>query len=151
MLGSLIAPRALEATLYQRDFESVRTLFAAVLEQERSTDEQMERAVTAQGMARAAELLMGQYTLVITNVPYLAPRQAGQKAAGVLRTAIPCCKERSGHRVPGALPGVLRRGRHHKPCAASELAVPYQLPKTPGEAAEDREVAFACPTGAGCL
>ena len=36
VLGSLIAPRALEATLYQRDFESVRALFAAVIEQERN-------------------------------------------------------------------------------------------------------------------
>ena len=40
--------------------------------------------MTAQGMARAAELLTGQYTLVITNVPYLRSRQAGQKAAGLL-------------------------------------------------------------------
>ena len=78
VLGSLIAPRALEATLYQRDFESVRALFSAVLEQERTTDEQIERAVTAQGMARAAELLTGRYTLVITNVPYLARGRQGK-------------------------------------------------------------------------
>ena len=148
VLGSLIAPRALEATLYQRDFESVRALFAAVIEQERTTDEQIERAVTAQGMARAAELLTSRYTLVITNVPYLARGKQGEKAAGLLRTALPRRKERSGHRVLGALPGVVRRGRHRKPCAASELAVPYQLSKTPREAAEDREVAFARPFGA---
>ena len=78
VLGSLITPRALEATLYQRDFESVRALFAVVLEQERTTDEQIERAVTAQGMARAAELLTGQYTLVITNVPYLGRAKQGE-------------------------------------------------------------------------
>ena len=78
VLGSLIAPRALEATLYQRDFESVRALFSVVLEQERTTDEQIEQAVTAQGMARAAELLTGRYTLVITNVPYLARGQQGK-------------------------------------------------------------------------
>ena len=78
VLGSLIAPRALEATLYQRDFESVRALFSVVLEQERTTDEQIEQAVTAQGMARAAELLTGRYTLVITNVPYLARGRQGK-------------------------------------------------------------------------
>ena len=74
-LGSLINPRALEDTLFQRDYESVRTLFAAVLEQERTSDEQTERAVAAQGMARAAELLADQYHWVITNVPYLARRK----------------------------------------------------------------------------
>ena len=70
-LGSLIGPHSLEANLFQRDYESVRELFAAVLEQERTSDEQTERAVAAQGMARAAELLANRYTLVITNVPYL--------------------------------------------------------------------------------
>ena len=50
----------------------MRSLFAAVLKHELTTDEQAERAVTARGMALAAELLTGQYHLVITNVPYLA-------------------------------------------------------------------------------
>ena len=77
VLGSLIAPGALKATLYQHDFEAVRAIFSAVLEQERTADEQIERAVTAQGMARAAELLAGRYTLVITNVPYLARGKQG--------------------------------------------------------------------------
>ncbi len=78
-LGSLINPHVLEDTLFQRDYESVRTLFAAVLAQERTSDEQTERAVTAQGMARAAELLTGQYHWVITNVPYLARRKQAVK------------------------------------------------------------------------
>ena len=70
--GSLIDPRELKGDLFQHDYESVRSLFAAVLEHELITDEQAERAVTAQGMARAAELMAGSYHLVITNVPYLA-------------------------------------------------------------------------------
>ena len=78
-LGSLINPRMLEDNLFQRDYESVRTLFAAVLKQERTSDEQTERAVTAQGMARAAELLADQYHWVITNVPYLARRKQAAK------------------------------------------------------------------------
>ena len=42
-----------------------------MLEQERTSDDQIERAVAARGMARAAQLLSDRYTLVITNVPYL--------------------------------------------------------------------------------
>ena len=72
LLGSLIDPRAVEADLFQHDYESVRVLLGALLERERDKHEQTERAVAAQGMARAAELLAGRYHLVITNVPYLA-------------------------------------------------------------------------------
>ena len=72
VLGSLIDPWAVEADLYQPDYESVRALLGSLLEQESCSDEQTERAVAAQGMARAAELLAGRYHLVITNVPYLA-------------------------------------------------------------------------------
>ena len=78
VLGSLIDPSALEADLFQRDFESIRELFAVVLEQERTSDDQIERAVAARGMARAAQLLSDRYTLVITNVPYLARGKQGQ-------------------------------------------------------------------------
>ena len=78
VLGSLIDPSALEADLFQRDFESIRELFAVVLEQERTSDDQIERAVAARGMARAAQLLSERYTLVITNVPYLARGKHGQ-------------------------------------------------------------------------
>ena len=72
VLGSLIDPTAIEADFFQRDFESIQDLFAVVLEKERTSEDQMERAVAARGMARAAQLLSNQYTLVITNVPYLA-------------------------------------------------------------------------------
>ena len=72
LLGSLIDPRALKEDLFRGGYESVRELFAAVLKHERADAEQIERAVAAQGMARAAELLAGRYHLVITNVPYLA-------------------------------------------------------------------------------
>ena len=72
VLGSLIDPRAVEADLFQHDYESVRVLLGALLEREPGSDEQTERAVAAQGMARAAEVLAGRYHLVVTNVPYLA-------------------------------------------------------------------------------
>ena len=72
VLGSLVDPTAVEANLFQRDFESIRELFAVALEQERASEDQIEQAVAARGMVRAAQLLSDRYTLVITNVPYLA-------------------------------------------------------------------------------
>ncbi|HFD80330.1 MAG TPA: SAM-dependent DNA methyltransferase [Gammaproteobacteria bacterium] len=70
-LGSLIDPAALGGDLVQADFGAVRELLGRVLEREDDIDAH-ERAVAARGMARAAELLADRYTLVITNVPYLA-------------------------------------------------------------------------------
>ena len=73
-LGSLVDPHSLQLKqdLFQSNFESVRELLSAVLQREHSDEVFTEHAVAAQGMARAAELLAGRYTLVITNVPYLA-------------------------------------------------------------------------------
>ncbi len=72
VLGSLIDPRAVQADLFQHDYESARAMLGALLDREGVNEEQAERAVAARGMARAAELLAGRYHLVITNVPYLA-------------------------------------------------------------------------------
>jgi hypothetical protein len=75
-LGSLIDPRSLTrdpstADLFVAEFKDLEPLLAAALGRERRDEERVERAVAAQDMARAAELLAGTYTLVITNVPYL--------------------------------------------------------------------------------
>ena len=91
-LGSLIDPHALKADLFRSDFESVRALFAAALERERMSDEQMEHAVAARGMARAAELLAGRYHLVITNVPYLARGRQGEALRAFCRRHYPDAK-----------------------------------------------------------
>ena len=72
VVGSLSDPHALQADLFQHDYESVRVLLGGLLRKEGTNHEQTERTVAAQGMARAAELLAGRYHLVITNVPYLA-------------------------------------------------------------------------------
>ncbi len=79
LLGSLIDPHSLKTELFQGDYESVRALFAAVAAQEGIDVEQTERAVAAQGMARAAEFLAGRYHLVVTNVPYLVRRKQHEK------------------------------------------------------------------------
>jgi len=78
-LGSLIAPPSLTRHLfYQTTFTEMQPLLAQALQRERESDEQAERAVAAQGMARAAGLLAGKYHLAATNVPYLLRRKQGE-------------------------------------------------------------------------
>ncbi|MCC6543978.1 MAG: N-6 DNA methylase [Nitrospirae bacterium] len=69
-LGSLINPRSLGGTLFAADFAQLEPVFSDIL-RATHTDELAEMAVAAQGMAKAAEILSGQFTLVATNVPYL--------------------------------------------------------------------------------
>ena len=90
--GSLIDPRELKGDLFRHDYESVRSLFAAVLKHELITDEQAERAVTAQGMASAAELLTGRYHLVVTNVPYLTRGKQGESLRRFCQEQYPAAK-----------------------------------------------------------
>ncbi len=70
-LGSLIDPNELPSDLFAADFETLQPYLAVALEAEHKDAESLERAVAAAGMARAADILAGEYTLVITNVPYL--------------------------------------------------------------------------------
>jgi len=71
VLGSLIDPKSLPGDLLVADFAELQPLLQKALEREREDDEKTERAVAAQGMAKAGELLASEYTLAITNVPYL--------------------------------------------------------------------------------
>jgi N-6 DNA Methylase len=70
-LGSLIDPNQLSSTLISADYETLLPFLSAALKAEQADDDAHERAVAAAGMVKAAELLAGEYTLVITNVPYL--------------------------------------------------------------------------------
>ena len=90
--GSLIDPRELKGDFFQHDYEPVRSLLAAVLKHELTSDEQAERAVAAQGMARAAELMAGSYHLVITNVPYLARSKQAKTLRDFCQTQYPAAK-----------------------------------------------------------
>jgi hypothetical protein len=69
-LGSLIDPRRLPKDLLQAGYEELAPLLGEVFKAE-TDDETRERAVAAAGMVKAADLLAEEYTLVITNVPYL--------------------------------------------------------------------------------
>jgi hypothetical protein len=71
VLGSLVNPRAGEGDLLQAAFHDLQPLLEKALAQETKDDTAHEMAVTARGLARAAEILAGQFTLVATNVPYL--------------------------------------------------------------------------------
>lgn len=70
-LGSLIDPRRATGDIFREGFERLEPLLATILAAA-DTDEMREMAVVAQGMAKAAELLGHQFTLVATNVPYLS-------------------------------------------------------------------------------
>jgi len=78
VLGSLINPNAGQADLLEAGFDELRPLLEQVLVRESSTEDfklktenYLEMTVTARGLAKAAEILAAQFTLVATNVPYL--------------------------------------------------------------------------------
>jgi len=68
-LGSLIDPAAGEAPLAEATFVELQPIVERVLDKQ--DDEFAELAVTAQGMAKAADMLARTFVLVTTNFPYL--------------------------------------------------------------------------------
>ena len=75
LLGSLINPRLGAADLYVADYHELQPLLKKALTQESKDEVVREMAVTAHGLAKAAELLAGKFTLVATNVPYVTLRK----------------------------------------------------------------------------
>lgn len=71
VLGSLINPRAGQADLLEAGFHELQPLLEKALARETKDDTAHEIAVTARGLAKAAEILASYFTLVATNVPYL--------------------------------------------------------------------------------
>jgi hypothetical protein len=76
VLGSLINPRAQGGNLIEAEFHELAPLLTAALassenQKAKFENDAVELAVIAQGLAKAAELLAGEFSLVITNVPYL--------------------------------------------------------------------------------
>ncbi len=83
VLGSLINPRRSKAAQIAKWSELQQLLGEALTQDQANQQSQaegemsaltnrLEAGIVAQGLAKAAELLSGQYTWVITNVPYLA-------------------------------------------------------------------------------
>lgn len=71
VLGSLINPRVAENELLESSFHELQPLLEKAFAKETKDDAAHEMAVTARGIAKAAEILAGRFTLVATNVPYL--------------------------------------------------------------------------------
>lgn len=77
VLGSLINPRAGEDDLLVAAFHELQPLLEKMFTQETNDDSTHEMAVTARGLAKAADILAGQFTLVATNVPFLGGSRQG--------------------------------------------------------------------------
>jgi len=78
VLGSLINPRAQAGDLIEAEFHELAPLLAVALALNESTkveNDALELAVIAQGIAKAAELLAGQFSLVATNVPFVGMKK----------------------------------------------------------------------------
>ncbi len=73
-LGSLIDPRKVAGDLFEASFFELEPLLAPLLDRH-DGDEYEEMAVAAQGLSKAAEILGGQFTLIMTNVPFLGFRE----------------------------------------------------------------------------
>jgi len=86
-LGSLINPRAVgHGDLLTAGFAELEPLLGKALQTEKAqaSDELNEMGVAAQGMARAAEILAGQYERALSR-----QRQTRRRAKGLLRTRLP--------------------------------------------------------------
>ncbi|MDR3698855.1 MAG: hypothetical protein P4L56_04410, partial [Candidatus Sulfopaludibacter sp.] len=70
ILGSLIDPRRLSATVYSAGADRVIPLIEEALQREQS-DDARELAIAAEGVLAAFRILANRFTLVATNVPYL--------------------------------------------------------------------------------
>jgi hypothetical protein len=75
VLGSLINPRAGEGDLLVSASLELLPLLEKALAREADDDSAQEMTVAARGVAKAAEILAGQFTLVATNVPYLGAKK----------------------------------------------------------------------------
>lgn len=71
ILGSLIDPSRFAQPLLVSTFQRVRPLLEDALHREGGHPDERELAVAAQGVLSAARLLASQFSVVVTNVPYL--------------------------------------------------------------------------------
>ncbi len=86
-LGSLINPRAIAESIFQTGFAPLRgSLDRALRKAETLADpDRAAVGVAAQGIAVAASLMARQFTLVATNVPYLARGKQSEEMKAYLK------------------------------------------------------------------
>jgi hypothetical protein len=71
ILGSLIDPKRVGGDLFVAQFAEVKPVLRRALAAQQADEGVTELAVAARGLAEAAAILAGPFTLVTTNVPYL--------------------------------------------------------------------------------
>jgi hypothetical protein len=92
VLGSLINPRAAKGELLVAGFREVQPLLERAMAQETKDATAHEMTVTAHGLAKAAEILAGQFVLVATNVPFLTEIKFASVLDGFVSTNYPAGK-----------------------------------------------------------
>jgi hypothetical protein len=83
-LGSLIDPRREKGDLYEAGYAELQPLLAKALAKKGGDVDLAAVGVAAQGIAKAAALLAGRYSLVATNVPYLGSGDHGPILKGYI-------------------------------------------------------------------
>ena len=92
VLGSLINPHAQGRNLIEAEFHELIPLLGKALAQEAEEDNIREMVVTASGLAKAAEILAGKFTIITTNVPYLGRKKHDEILKGYCGRAHPYAK-----------------------------------------------------------
>lgn len=85
-LGSLIDPRRQDGNLFSARYAELDTLLKKALAKHAQDEDLSIVGVAAQGITAAADLLARQYTLVITNVPYLGRGKQGETLKEYIET-----------------------------------------------------------------
>ena len=93
-LGSLLDPRTVTEDLFALGFDTLKGTVERALKKIEARDDPDRAAlgVAAQGIALAASLMSRQFTLVATNVPYLARGKQTEKLRDYIEEAHPAAK-----------------------------------------------------------
>ena len=92
VLGSLINPRLSNGDLLTAEYKELRPLLDLAFEGEDGDEASRERTVIARGLAKAADILSGQFVLVATNVPYLGRSKQNDTLRDYCSSAYPLSK-----------------------------------------------------------
>ena len=92
LLGSLINPSSSKGDLLESPFAYLRTLLGEALSLEGAHESSREMAFAARGIAKAAKILAGEFSLVATNVPYLGRGRQSEQLKSYCDVAYPKAK-----------------------------------------------------------
>ena len=95
VLGSLIDPRRALGefgNLFEEGFDGLAKVIGKALAHSNTDPDIREAAVTAKGLAKAAELLSGRFTLAATNVPYLGRNKMNDELRSYVDRVFPLAK-----------------------------------------------------------